>query len=75
MGAEPIREPVRRLPLAKRETEREEVHKMLQKGVSLWSSDIVLVTKKDGSTRFCVDNRKLNAVTKKDSCKILKLGS
>ena len=72
MGAEPIKEHVRRLPLAKREIEREEVPKMLQKGViepsiSPWSSNIVLVTKKDGSTRFCVDYRKLNAVTKKDS--------
>ena len=71
-GAKPIKDPVRRLPLAKQEIEREEVRKMLQKGViepsvSPWSSNIVLVTKKDGSTRFCVDYRKLNAVTKKDS--------
>ena len=72
MGAEPIREPVRRLPLAKRETEREEVRKMLRKGViepsvNAWSGNIVLVTKKDGSTILFVANRKLNAVTKKDS--------
>ena len=59
----PIRKPPRRLPLGKREIEQKEIHSMLEKGIiqpsiSPWSAPIVLVTKKDGSTRFCVDEDK-----------------
>ena len=68
----PIRQAPRRLPLFKREEARVAVQEMRKQGViepptSPWASPIVLVRKKDGSTRFCVDYRKLNAVTKKDS--------
>ena len=68
----PVRLPPRRLPIAKQEIEREEVQKMLDRGVikpcqSSWANPAVLVTKKDGTTRFCVDYRKLNDVTKKDA--------
>ena len=68
----PIRQAPRRLPLAKQGEVSEMVTDMQTAGVietstSPWSSPVVLVKKKDGSMRFCVDYRKLNDVTKKDS--------
>ena len=70
--ASPIRQHPRRLPYAFREEVHSQVTDMLHQGViqpssSPWASPIVLVKKKDGKYRFCVDYRKLNAVTKKDA--------
>ncbi|PIK46152.1 hypothetical protein BSL78_16973 [Apostichopus japonicus] len=68
----PIRQAARRLPIHKQEEATGEINEMLSGGViepscSPWASPIVLVRKKDGSLRFCVDYRKLNEVTVKDS--------
>ena len=40
---------------------------VVQPSNSPWASPIVLVRKKDGTLRFCVDYRGLNSVTKKDT--------
>ena len=70
--ARPIRQRIRRLPPHRREEVSKLLDDMLKKDIiqpsdSPWASPIVLVTKKNGSTRFCVDYRKLNAATRKDA--------
>ena len=41
--------------------------KIIQRSRSEWSFPVVIVDKKDGTKRFCVDFRKLNKVTKSNS--------
>ena len=68
----PIRCNPRKLSPKKIKVQQELVDKMLEEGqiehsVSAWSAPTVLVTKKDGTTRFCVDYRRLNNSTRKDA--------
>ena len=71
-NAPPIgQQPRRTSPWKRDEIERQVTDLLQQEKVkessSPWSSPVVLVTKKDGSQRLCVDYRQLNAATVKDA--------
>ena len=65
--ARPVRCGPRRLAPAGLRKEQECVKDMIEPGDSPWASPVVLVMKKDGSTRFCVDYRRFNSLTIKDA--------
>jgi len=68
----PIRQPLRRHPFQHleaidRQVDEMRQHDIVEPAASPWASNVVLVKKKDGSLRFCVDYRRMNAITYKDS--------
>jgi hypothetical protein len=70
--ASPIKQHAYRCPLAKRELMKKEADYLLENGLAVpscspWSSPCLLVPKSDGTSRFCTDYRKVNAVTVSDS--------
>ncbi|KAJ8013689.1 hypothetical protein DPEC_G00032400 [Dallia pectoralis] len=70
-GAKPIKIAPRRIPLHLQQEASDHVKQMLDNNIirpscSPWASPVVLVRKKDGTLRFCVDYRGLN-VTEKDA--------
>lgn len=70
-SAEPIRQRLRRTPISFAGEEEKLLGKMLdakliEPSVSAWASPPVLIRKRDGTVRYAIDYRKLNAVTKKE---------
>ena len=68
----PFKERFRRIPLPQLDEVRTHLKMMLDAGVirpsnSPWCNAVVLVRKKDGSLHFCIDFRRLNSLTVKDS--------
>jgi len=68
----PIKQVPRRIPFHMRDEVNKIIEDMKEQGIieesqSPWISPAVLVKKKDGTIRFCVDYRKLNSQTVKDS--------
>ena len=69
---QPIRQPYRRIPPQHMREVQKLLQDLLDKGViqrsgSPYASPTVLVRKKDGSIRLCIDYRKLNAITLRDA--------
>lgn len=69
---QPFKERPRRIPPAMIEEVCKHLQEMLELGVikrseSPYASNIVLVRKKDGSLRFCIDLRRLNSLTVRDA--------
>ena len=67
----PIKQQPYRTPIVQRETIKKMVDEMQKQSIvqpsrSPWASPVVLVPKKDGGLRFCVDFRCLNSITRKD---------
>ena len=67
----PIKQMPYRTPIVYRDKISQMVKEMEERGIvqpssSPWASPVVLVPKKDGSLRFCVDFRRLNSITTKD---------
>ena len=76
--ADPIKQKTRGVPYAFKEKFRKTLMEMKEAGMivdskSPWCSPVRLVKKPDGSVRICVDYRKLNSVTIRDSYPIPKI--
>ena len=64
-GNKPVRQTLHLQPLAMLRAIDEHLQKMLEQGLNVpshsdWPSNMVMIKKRDGSLRFCIDYQKLN---------------
>jgi hypothetical protein len=71
-NALPVKQNPRRIPLSIRQEVNDELQRMMDNeiirpSISPWSSQIVVVRKRDNPIRLCIDFRRVNELTVKDS--------
>jgi hypothetical protein len=71
-GSKPRNSAPYRYAPARRQIIEDKINEMLHDNIivpskSPWASPVVLAAKKDGTTRFCIDYRKLNEITVRDA--------
>ena len=76
--AQPVAKNPYRCSLKERQIIEEQISEMIAEGiiepiVSEWASPVVIVSKRDGTMRFCVDYRDVNQLTKPDQYPIPRL--
>ena len=67
------RHPTAQLPVIDRHVEEMLQHDVIEPAASPWCSNVVMVKKRDGTMRFCVDYRKTNQLIKKDKFPLPKI--
>jgi hypothetical protein len=73
-GVQPVSQPPRRIPHAKRDKLRETLRELEQRGIiapvnksTEWCSNLVIAEKKSGKMRICLDPRQLNEAVKRNN--------
>ena len=72
LGTRPVKQRIRPVPINLRDKFKKCIDKMIETGIirptqSVWASPTVLVKKKTGELRVCIDNIALNNATIRDS--------